>query len=414
MIQEQAVIIGAGPYGLSLAAHLRAQGMRLRIFGTPMGTWRTAMPAGMLLKSDGFASNLSDPEGALTLARYCREQGIAYDDRRVPVAIATFAGYGMEFQRRMVPMLEERQVTALDAMEGGYRLRLDSGEVVTSQAVIVAAGITHFAWIPPALAGLPEDRLAHSAAIREPAAWRGRRVTVVGSGASAIDLAALLHESGAETTLLARREALVFHQPPVERRSLWNRLRWPQTGLGPGWRSKFCTDAPLLFHRLPEKLRLKVVERHLGPSAGWPMRERVMGRFPLLLGQTIESAEVVDGGVRLGLVAGDGSRTEHRTEMVIAATGYRVDLRRLPFLAEELRVRIAEVEQTPVLDRGFQSSVPGLYFTGLAAANSFGPMLRFAYGAEFAARCAAKAVARYLTKHPETAAKPEPMEAAGR
>lgn len=403
------MVIGAGPYGLSVAAHLCAQQVRFRIFGTPMGTWRTAMPAGMLLKSDGFASNLSDPAGAFTLERYCRERGIEYDHRRIPVGIETFAGYGMEFQRRLVPMLEERQVVELDAEDGGYRLKLDNGETVRAQAVIAAVGITHFAWMPPVLAALPPERVAHAASIREPGALRGRKVTVVGGGASAIDLSALLHEGGAEVTLVARRESLVFHQPPGAERSWWDRVRWPQTGLGPGWKSKFCTDAPLLFHRLPEKLRLKVVERHLGPSAGWPMRERVLGRVPLLLGQTIETAEAEDGGVRLGLAARDGSRTEHRTEMVIPATGYRVDLRRLPFLAEGLREKIEEVEQTPIVDTGFESSAPGLYFTGLAAANSLGPMLRFAYGSDFAARRVTKAVTAYLKRHPQR--HPQPVKA---
>jgi thioredoxin reductase len=295
-------------------------------------------------------------------------------------------------------MLEERQVVELDAEDGGYRLKLDNGEAVRAQTVIVAVGITHFAWMPEALRGLPPERAVHAAAIREPEALRGRKVTVVGAGASAIDLSALLHESGAEVTLLARREALEFHQPPRAKRTLWNRMRWPQTGLGPGWKSKFCTDAPLLFHRLPEKLRLKIVERHLGPSAGWPMRERVMGHVPLLLGQTIERAATTDGGVRLELKAKDGSRMEHRTEMVVAATGYRVDLRRLPFLAAGLREKITELEQTPVLSAGFESSVPGLYFTGLAAANSLGPMLRFAYGSDFAARRVTKAVAAHLKR----------------
>ena len=62
----QLAIVGAGPYGLSIAAHLRERGVNFRIFGTPMRTWREQMPRGMLLKSDGFASNLSDPQPVLT------------------------------------------------------------------------------------------------------------------------------------------------------------------------------------------------------------------------------------------------------------------------------------------------------------------------------------------------------------
>jgi FAD-dependent urate hydroxylase len=54
----EVVIVGAGPYGLSIAAHLRALGIGFRIFGDPMHTWREQMPEGMMLKSEGFASNI--------------------------------------------------------------------------------------------------------------------------------------------------------------------------------------------------------------------------------------------------------------------------------------------------------------------------------------------------------------------
>jgi hypothetical protein len=82
--------------------------------------------------------------------------------------------------------------------------------------------------------------------------------------------------------------------------------------------------------------------------------------------------------------------------MVIAATGYKVDLRRLAFLSAELLSQIRLVEYSPVLSSDFQASVPGLYFVGVAAANSFGPVLRFAFGADFAARHIAKQLANAL------------------
>jgi hypothetical protein len=74
------------------------------------------------------------------------------------------------------------------------------------------------------------------------------------------------------------------------------------------------------------------------------------------------------------------------TDHVIAATGYKVDLRRLAFLPEELRLQLQSIDNAPILSRDFQSSVAGLYFVGPASANSFGPAMRFIFGAEFAAR----------------------------
>jgi thioredoxin reductase len=396
--REQVVVVGAGPYGLSIGAHLNALGARFRIFGTPMHTWRKQMPEGMLLKSDGFASNLSDPNGELTLERYCQQHGIAYDHTRIPVPLDTFISYGIEFQQRFVPQLEDHQVAEVETEDGGFRVTLDNGEVVHSEKVVLAVGITHFQNFPDSLAELPPDLAVHSSSIYDLKPLRGRDVTVLGAGASGLDLSALLHEGGAKVTLLARTTKLLFHDaPPAKPRSALSKLRHPPSGIGPGWRSRFYTDAPLLFHLLPQDLRLKIVKTHLHPAAGWPMRERVVGKVPTLLGYTIEKATAQDGGVRLDLVSQDGSRKAHWTEQVIASTGYKVDLRKLSFLGGEMLAQIESVEHTPILTTDFQSSVPGLYFVGVTAANSFGPVLRFAFGAEFAANHLAKVLKRTLS-----------------
>lgn len=123
-------IVGAGPYGLSLAAHLRARQVEYRIFGSPMHTWINQMPEGMCLKSEGFASTLYDPDSALTLERFCQEKNIPYSDIGLPVRLQTFISYGLEFQKRLVPDLEDRQVVLLDRSQSGFRLQLDNGESV--------------------------------------------------------------------------------------------------------------------------------------------------------------------------------------------------------------------------------------------------------------------------------------------
>jgi hypothetical protein len=221
-------------------------------------------------------------------------------------------------------------------------------------------------------------------------------VVVIGGGASAIDLAGLLHETAADVQLLSR-QALKFHSIPSGKpRSLWQRIRHPQSGLGPGLRSRFFSNAPRAFHYLPECLRLHLVSTTLGPSGGWFTRDKVIGRVPLLVGYTPQAAEVRDGRVRLRLRGNDGSEREVLTEHIIAATGYRVDLNRLPFLSAEFRSKIKAVNGTPVLSSAFESSIPGLYFVGIAAANSFGPVMRFAYGAGFAARSLARTMLKSI------------------
>ena len=82
------------------------------------------------------------------------------------------------------------------------------------------------------------------------------------------------------------------------------------------------------------------------------------------------------------------------TDHLIAATGYRVDLRRLTFLSPEICSQLRTLEHTPIVSTDFESSVPGLFFVGVAAANTFGPVLRFAFGADFSARRVANALQR--------------------
>lgn len=119
-----------------------------------------------------------------------------------------------------------------------------------------------------------------------------------------------------------------------------------------------------------------------------------MGKVSLLLGHTPERGEVQGDHVRLQLKAMDGTHREIEADHIIGATGYRVDVERLKFLKPELRSKLKTLEGSPVLSLDFESSVPGLYFVGVAAANSFGPLMRFAYGAGFTARH----ITRALTK----------------
>jgi thioredoxin reductase len=378
-------IIGAGPYGLSIAAHLQKSKLSFRIFGTPMQSWRQQMPKGMLLKSDGFASSLYDPDSAFTLRHYCAEHNLPYADVGIPVPCETFVAYGLEFQKRFVPMLEETNITSVKQIPGGFQLQTAQGETLQARKVIVAAGITHFGYLPPFLAELPPEYVSHSLRHHDLSVFRGQKVAVIGAGASAVDIAALLNESGAEVQLVARRKAIAFHKPSEEPRPLIQRIVNPRSGLGLGWRSRLSTDAPLVFHLMPQEFRFKVVQKHLGPAPGWFVRDKVIDRFPLRLGTTLKGASVENNKVKVKFVE-DGRDTELEVDHVIGATGFRVAISKLKFLDDDLRQNIRTIEDTPVLTRRFESSVPGLYMVGVASANCFGPLTRFAYGAKFTAR----------------------------
>ena len=398
---HEVAIVGAGPYGLSIAAHLRSRSIPFRVFGPPMDTWISHMPKGMCLKSDGFASDLYDPGRSFTLKAFCAERGIAYKDMGLPVRLETFTSYGVAFSERMVPELENKIVRGIERDGDGFVLQLDSGETHRARRVILAVGITHFEYVPETFAKLPEQFVSHSARHKDPAKLKGRNVVVIGGGASALDLAGLLHEAGANVQLIARKPELNFHsKPTVKPRSFWKRLWHPDSGLGPGMRSRFYANAPWAFRYLPESLRLDIVKRALGPSGGYFIHDMVVGKVPLLLGFTTDRAEVRGQKVHLYLRDQQGAEKEVVTEHVIAATGYKVRLDRLKFLSEDIRARIRTNEGSPILSRRFESTVPALYFAGFASANSFGPVMRFAFGAGFTARRISDAVVNSIAVSP--------------
>jgi thioredoxin reductase len=385
--QTSVAVIGAGPYGLSIAAHLAEAGIPHRVFGSAMHTWRERIPVGMKMKSDGFATNLSsgrDPRRHFSFREFCEERGIPYKDAHHAMPSADFVAYGLEFQRRFVPELDTREVARVEREADGFAVTLEDGERLLAGSVVCATGIMHYAWIPPAFSNVPDGLVTHSSAYRNYAAFRGMKVAVIGAGASAIEAAALLHEAGADATVVARRPKVLFHDAPTGReRSIYQRVRHPSSQLGPGLRSWLSEKAPGVFRTLPRGVRHEIVRRHLGPSSGWYMRERVEGKVRFLLGSSIDSVEARDGCVKLTL-SRNGQREELAVQRVIAGTGYRVDMRRLTFL-EPLLDELRTVDGSPVLNRRFESNVSGLYFAGTAAATTYGPLLRFVAGAPFAA-----------------------------
>ena len=389
----EVAIVGAGPYGLSIAAHLRQRGIDFRIFGAPMQNWRTAMPTRMFLKSDGLGSSLSDPEEALTLAQYCTSRGLPYGDHGVPIALQTFVDYALNFQWRIVPNVEAGTVMELTGEPGRFKLQLDTGERVTARRVVLAVGTTYFAHVPPPLVNLPRELVTHSRDHVDFAGFAGREVVVIGGGQSALETAALLHEQGARVQVLVRARELAWNPPPSTAPGCRNPYEL-QSALGGGWKAWFYCHMQSVFQHFPRPYRAAIVRRAMGPAGAWWLKGRVVGRIPVLCGQVVQRAG--KKGERVGLsVAGDDGRTwDVSADHVICGTGYRVDLNSLPFLRSELSLQLRREGAAPALSSDFESSVPGLYFTGLASAHRFGPSMRFVFGAEYTARKIAQAVAK--------------------
>jgi cation diffusion facilitator CzcD-associated flavoprotein CzcO len=392
-------VIGAGPFGLSTAAHLRARGIPVRVFGEPMVSWRDHMPAGMLLKSTPAASNFDAPQPGHNLVDYCDAADIprlVTDEDIIPVE--TFIGYGEWFQQKLVPELEQVRVVSVDRRAaGGFELKLDSGELFTAKAVVVATGLSGLAHLPPELAAAAADGptpvgpVSHSSQHHDLTRFKGKELIVVGAGQSALETAALAAEAGANVRIVSRgRGRVAFGAPPWQQ----PKLR-PESPFGRAWSLWALSYYPQPYRYLPAQTRHYLVRRVLGPLGAWWLRERFEGKVQVSEVERIVRAETgtANDGPSLTVATPGGGTRQLTADHVIAATGYRVDIAAMDFLGHELRTQLAVSRGTPKLGAGYVSSVPGLYFTGLPAGSSYGPVMRFVCGTEFASPRLAKHLA---------------------
>ncbi len=382
------VIIGAGPYALSTAAFLRRAGIETQLYGEVMGFWRT-MPTGMFLRSYRRASNIADPDGALTLPAF-----ELATDRKVPtpIPLADFIEYGHWYQQQAEIPVDPRRVIRLTREEDGFRLVLTDSETVEAQRVVVATGITPFAWKPPLFEGLDHGLVSHTSERRDYGDFEGRRVAVVGGGQSALESAAFLREADASTELVVRQPALRFlrGEKLYETAGVISSIIYPAWGVGPPG-VNWLMGRPALFRRLPSWLGDPLARRAVLPAGAAWVHPRLEG-VRITTGRTVTSAQGVEGELRLGLDDG----TERVVDHVVLGTGYRVDLARYEFLDRDLLSQIRLTGDYPRLSSAFESSVRGLYFVGAPAAASAGPGMRFVSHTGFVA----KAVTQGVLKRP--------------
>ncbi len=381
-------IIGAGPHGLSVAAHLDDVGVQTTVFGSPMAFWESHMPHGMLLRSSWRASSIASPSRRLSLEGYERSMGITLER---PVRLDDFVRYGRWFADQLGARRDPRHVAAVNGTSEGFLLRTDDGLEAEFDFIVVAAGIDRFAYVPPAFADVPHPLLSHTLTCRTPEAYAGRRVAVIGGGQSALEYAALLHEAGARPFVLARTSTLRWlHEPSSSRTRFRGAVRaaiHPPTGVGPRGLS-WVAALPDIFRPLPLQARLRVMNRCLAPvGASW-LRARLSG-VPCKLDCHVRSA--ASGGDTVRLMLSDGTIEE--ADHVLIATGYHVDVTRYPFLAPELLRRVHRAAGYPVLSEGLESSVPRLHFVGAAASMSFGPVMRFVVGSWYSGASTADRIA---------------------
>jgi FAD-dependent urate hydroxylase len=380
-------VIGAGPYGLSAAAYLRAAGVEARTFGEPMAFWEKQMPAGMCLRSNWGASHIADPQQALTLDEYCRQKG---NDLSRPIPLERFVDYGRWYQSQAVPDLDKRQVRSIEGGVLGFNVIMADGEEFTARRVVVAGGISPFAARPAEFADVSSALASHTSEHNDLRKFKGQQVVVIGAGQSALESAALLKEAGIPVEVIARAKTLnwVGRHARLHHLGLISKILYSTRDVGPAGISRLVS-MPHLFRRFPRRFQDRTAYRAIRPAgAGW-LHSRI-AEVPITLGRKLVSA--VAAGSRLRLRLDDG--TERLVDHALLATGFRVDVSRYPFLSPSLSRQLKTVNGFPVLKRGLESSIPGLHFVGKPAAWSFGPLLGFVSGAEFASTELVHSIAR--------------------
>jgi len=391
------VIIGAGPYGLSAAAHLRTiKGLEVCVFGKPMSFWEENMPVGMLLRSNWTATQIADPYESLTLEAYRAASG---NHLSAPVPLDRFVQYGQWYQQRAVPDVDRQNIVSVETAPKGFRLRTDDGETVPARRVIIAAGIGSFAWRPQEFRHLSSAQASHTSEHRDLRRFDGQRVLVIGSGQSALESGALLHEAGADVEIVGRAHKINWLQGRLSRAlhhrlgKFTRQLLYAPTDVGPAGLSQLMAR-PDLLRFLPHGLQDKLRRRSVRPAGARWLVERLKD-VPIRLGRTVASATASANQVIVRLDDGRERLVDH----ILLGTGYRVNVGKYEFLNPQILESISCVNGYPVLRKGLESSVPGLHFLGAPAAWSFGPLMQFVSGTHYASR----AVTRYILAEPEPA-----------
>jgi hypothetical protein len=378
-----AVVIGAGPYGLAAVAQLRHAGAEVRAFGVPMSFWMRHMPKGMRLRSPWGASHIGDSSAAPTLDEFERIRGSAIDR---PIPLDDFIAYGKWVQGRSASGTDPRRITDLQPTGAGFRVLVDDGETIECPRVIVAVGISDFAWRPPEFDALPPSHASHACDHADLSTFAGRRVAILGGGQSALESAALLREAGADVEVILRSPAMRW-VGRATREGILGLLLFDRTDVGPAMVSHVVAR-PGLYRRLSPQTQHELSRRSLTAGAATWLRPRLHA-LPITLGRRVSTVARLNGHVRLTLDDGTDRTLDH----VLLATGYRVDLKRIGFLGPEVLANVRCDAGYPVLDDGFQSTIPGLHFIGATAVGSFGPLVRFVSGTRYTAKTLAGAIA---------------------
>ena len=375
------LIIGAGPFGLAMAAYAQHLNMDYLVVGKFMEFWKSHMPKGLILRS--ACDWHLDPVGIHTAENYLQTKGLTPQEVE-PLSLEFYLSYADWFQQQKGFNILPAYVQRLDCSNSGFEATLDDGETLRANNVLLAIGFRYFKNIPPELAEiLPAGSFSHTCDLVDFAGFKEKRCLVIGGRQSAFEWAALLNEAGATAFHVSHR-----HETPEFKPSNWSWVNQmiDEMVASPGW-----------YRNLPSKEKEEVNQRFWAegrlklepwlqsrvkkePIKIWP-KSRVAFCHKLSTGEFEVTLDTGDKGDKIAI------------DHIALATGYRVNMAQVPFLARgNLLERLETRNGCPVLDERFQSSVPGLFITSMPATQDFGPFLAFTVSVGASAKIIASAL----------------------
>ena len=356
------LIVGAGPFGLSIAALASEKRVQHAIVGVAMEFWRRHMPEGMYLRS--ACDWHLDPSNVDTVERFVELQGKTPKDVE-PLSLDFYLSYVDWFQKRKNIQPTAVYIRRLDHVNDHLLATTDDNTTIRAQKVVLAPGFKHFSKVPHELKQrLAPCRFQHTCDFIDFGEATGKRFLIIGGRQSAFEWAALLIESGASAVHLVHR-----HESPAFAVADWSWVNPMVDNLvqDPNWFRRLSNEEKQsITQRLWAEGRLKI-EPWLEPRLAddrvkiWPRTEVI-------------KCNELDGSHRIELSNGEIVEVDE----IVLATGYKVDVGKLPYLANgNLLERLETRNGYPCLDDHFETSIPGLFVTSMPAAQDFGPYFGF-------------------------------------
>lgn len=360
------IIIGAGPYGLAAAAQARQAGLNYLLIGEPMKFWKN-MPGFMVVRSPFAVSSLYSPAPGLRLEDYYRETGRTAA-RREKISLKIYLKYiDWYLAKAGLNILPQQVNTLRREASGAFTVVTRDNQQMQARNVIVAVGNPPFVNTPAEFSSVDKQFYSHTSEVTDFSRFAGKRVLVVGAGQSAIEACQGLLQAGAKVELMHRQKSIYWHNIPL-------RINVPLL--------LFFISFPTVLEWVPYALRKAVGDRVSEPTVDTALRPKIEVGVTQHTRASVQRVSRTGKGVTVSFTDGRETTVDH----VILGTGYKVDIQRLPMLEDALRGQIEARDGYPVIDRHLESSVAGLFFTGVPAKGRFGPTFNFIFASPAGSR----------------------------